>query len=331
MRSASDPNLGPGLVWRGSGPVRACLTLCEWRGKGIENLHAVNLPYQGGIAMKPALGEVRIGTSGWSYKEWEGPFYPKGEKKKLTFYSKFFKTVEIDSTFYAYPSQGMIIGAGKSTPADFVFSAKLPKLITHQKTLDVEQGVKEDLFRFMHLMKPLLDEGKLGPLLIQLPPSFSYSAGVKRLKAFLEVLPSDVSFAVEFRNKSWMGKEDALDLLRAHNVAITNVDEPLLPADTTTTADFAFVRWHGHGERPWYNYRYKQDELEDWKEKVQAVAAKTKRVYGYFNNHFRGYAVENSLKMMELLGETSADQKRMLDLVSKRIEAGFKKTQATLV
>ncbi|HEV2389881.1 MAG TPA: DUF72 domain-containing protein, partial [Nitrososphaerales archaeon] len=175
--------------------------------------------------------ETHLGTSGWSYKEWEGPFYPKGEKRKLTYYSKFFDTVEIDSTFYGYPSAGMILGAARSTPPGFVFSAKIPKLITHEKKLDLEKGVKEDLFKLMHLMVPLIEEGKLGPLLIQLPPSFRYSDGMKKLGNFLGVLPTDASFAVEFRNKSWLGKADALDLLRGHNVAVTTVDEPLLPPD----------------------------------------------------------------------------------------------------
>lgn len=277
------------------------------------------------------MGEVHLGTSGWSYKDWEGPFYPKGEKKKLTYYSKFFDTVEIDSTFYAYPSKGMVLGAAKSTPPGFVFSAKLPKLITHEKSLDLERGAKEDLFRFLHLMKPLADGGKLGPLLVQLPPSFAYSGGLKKLQGFLGVLPSDVSFAVEFRNKTWLGKADALDLLRQHNVAVTNVDEPLLPADTTTTADFAFVRWHGRGERPWYNYRYRQDELAGWSKKVEAIATKTKKVYGYFNNHFHGYAVEDSLKMMELLGSASPEQRKLLDRVTKQIDDSLGKYQVTLV
>jgi uncharacterized protein YecE (DUF72 family) len=275
--------------------------------------------------------EVHLGTSGWSYKEWEGPFYPKGEKKKLTYYSKFFDTVEIDSTFYGYPSKGMILGATRSTPPGFVFSAKLPKLITHEKRLDLEKGAKEDLFRFLHLLLPLIEEGKLGPLLIQLPPSFAYSDGLKKLEGFLGVVPTDVSFAVEFRNKSWLGKADALDLLREHNVAVTTVDEPLLPPDTTTTADFAFVRWHGRGDRPWYNYRYRQDELQGWSKKVEAIATKTKKVYGYFNNHFHGYAVENSLKMMELLGSASQEQRKLLAQVSKRIDAGSKREQVTLV
>ena len=279
---------------------------------------------------RDGLGEVRLGTSGWSYKEWEGPFYPKGEKKKLTYYSKFFDTVEIDSTFYAYPSAGMILGTIKNTPPGFVFSAKLPKLITHEKTLDLGRGVREDLFRFLHLMKPLIEEEKLGPLLIQLPPSFTYSGGLGKLEAFLRILPTDVSFAVEFRNKSWLDKEDAFDLLREHNVAITTVDEPLLPPDTTTTADFAFVRWHGRGDRPWYNYRYGEEELQGWSKKVEAISTKTKKVYGYFNNHFRGFAVENGLKMMELLGSANKEQRKVLAQVTKRIDAGFRKDQVTL-
>ena len=276
------------------------------------------------------MGEVRLGTSGWSYREWEGPFYPKGEKKKLTYYSRFFDTVEIDSTFYAYPSQGMILGAAKSTPPGFSFSAKLPKLISHEKVLDLEKGAKEDLFRFLHLMKPLIEDGKMGPVLIQLPPSFAYSGGFAKLGRFVEVLPPDVHFAAEFRNKSWLGKADALDLLRAHNVAVTTVDEPLLPPDTTTTADFAFVRWHGRGERPWYNYRYRQDELQGWTKKVEAIAAKTKRVYGYFNNHFRGYAVENSLQMMELLGTATNERRKLLAQVTGHVDSGLGEDQITL-
>lgn len=275
--------------------------------------------------------DVLLGTSGWSYKEWEGPFYSKGEKKKLSTYSEFFPTVEIDSTFYAYPSQGMVFGAARNTPPGFTFAAKLPRLITHEKRLEVRQGAREDLFRFLHLMKPLADAGKLGPLLIQLPPSFTHGGGFSSLKGFLEALPGDLSFAVEFRNRSWLGKTDALELLRRHNVALTIVDEPLLPPETTTTADFAFVRWHGRGARPWYNYRYKDEELLGWKDKVEEIASKTKKVYGYFNNHFHGYAVESSLKMMEVLGSADARQRRLRADVTRRIEAGFGREQAALV
>ncbi len=274
--------------------------------------------------------DVLLGTSGWSYTDWEGPFYPKGEKKKLTYYAKFFDTVEIDSTFYAYPKKGFALGLSINTPPGFVFSAKVPKLITHEKALDPSSGVKEDLFRFLHLLKPLVEKGKLGPLLIQLPPSFQYAEGVDRLEAFLDFVPEGVSFAVEFRNRSWLGKERALRILADHNVAITLVDEPLLPAETTSTADFAFVRWHGRGSRPWYNYRYKQEELEEWKDRVQEVASKTRKVYGYFNNHFHGYAIENTLQMMDILGSSDAEHRKLLASVSAKLDSGFRKEQATL-
>jgi uncharacterized protein YecE (DUF72 family) len=169
------------------------------------------------------LSNVSLGTSGWSYKEWEGVFYPKGEKRKLSYYSRYFKTVEIDSTFYAYPAKAMVEGFASVTPEDFVFSAKLPQLITHKKRLDVEKGVKQDLTRFLHAVRPLEDAGKLGPLLIQLPPSFSYERDLASLNGFLEVIPSDLRFAIEFRNLSWL-QPDTWDLLRKYNVANTIVD-----------------------------------------------------------------------------------------------------------
>jgi uncharacterized protein YecE (DUF72 family) len=278
------------------------------------------------------LGKVRIGTSGWSYRDWEGPFYPKGERNKLAYYSQFFDTVEIDSTFYAYPSERMILGAIKSTPPDFVFSAKLPRLITHEKALDLERGVQGDVLRFLHLMKPLVEAGKLGPLLIQLPPNFTYSEGSGKLRAFLDVLPTGVSFAIEFRNRSWLGKDDVVELLRECSVAITTVDEPLMPPDTTTTTvGFAFVRLHGRGERPWYNYRYRQEELQEWSRRVETIATKTKEVYCYFNNSFRGYAVESSLKMMELLNSAGPEQRELLAQVSRRLDTMSEKEQASLI
>lgn len=267
------------------------------------------------------LSNVSIGTSGWSYKEWEGIFYPSGEKRKLSYYARYFKTVEIDSTFYAFPKENMIRGAIRSTPPDFVFSAKLPKVITHEKSLELAKGVQRDLTKFMLLMRPLEEEGKLGALLVQLPPSFAYEEGLPKLRRFLEIIPRNVRFAVEFRNASWLGREDADDLLRSHNVARTIVDEPLLPPETGVTADFSFIRWHGQGKRLWYSYRYSEAELEAWVPKVREVASKVKKVYGYANNHPFGHAVETALKEMELLGVTDKEQEALQARVSKAIDA----------
>ncbi|MDA4121326.1 MAG: DUF72 domain-containing protein [Thaumarchaeota archaeon] len=267
------------------------------------------------------MGELRIGTSGWSYNEWLGVFYPTSDTSKLSFYSKVFGTAEVDSTFYAYPSKGLVLGWAKHSPENFVFSVKLPQELTHDKRLDLAKGVETDLVRFLSLLKPLIVGGKLGPVLIQLPPSFSYEKDFENLKGFLGAVPDDVKFAVEFRHPSWL-REDVWALLRSRNVANVIVDEPLLPPDTIVTADFAFIRWHGHGKRPWYNYRYKEEELKAWIPKVQEVVSRTEKTYGYFNNHFRGFAVENSLKMMGMLGVSNAKQDETRVKATKFLESG---------
>ena len=261
---------------------------------------------------------LRIGTSGWSYKEWEGVFYPSSKTPKLTFFSNVFNTAEVDSTFYALPSKGMVLGWARNTPKHFEFSLKLPKTITHEKELDLRKGTEIDLLDFLDLLEPLREAKKLGPLLIQLPPRFGASKK-SILEEFLEALPKKdyYKFAIEFRNKSWLKEKDRIDqLLRRFNVARTIVDEPLLPIDLTPTADYAFIRWHGKGERPWYNYRYSEKELEPWVEKVETELKQTKKVYGYFNNHFHGFAIENSLQFLDKIEAASEKQKEMLSSVS---------------
>lgn len=269
------------------------------------------------------MGELLIGTSGWSYNEWTGVFYPTASTNKLSFYSKVFRTAEIDSTFYAYPSKGLVLGWNRYSPNDFVFSAKLPREMTHDKKLDLDKGVDRDLLRFLSLMKPLIASGKLGPILVQLPPSYSYQSDSDKLKRFLGVIPDDVRFAVEFRHPSWL-KEDVWSMLRDRNVANVIVDEPLLPPDTVVTADFAFIRWHGRGTHPWYNYRYTEPQLRSWVPKVDEVASRVKKTYGYFNNHFRGFAVENSLKMMGMLGVSTPQQDEVGAKATRFLETGGK-------
>ena len=267
------------------------------------------------------MAELLIGTSGWSYSEWTGVFYPSSSTNKLSFYSKVFRTAEIDSTFYAFPSKGLVLGWARYSPEGFVFSAKLPRAITHEKRLELSQGAESDLIKFLSLMKPLITAGKLGPVLIQLPPSYSFKEDFGKLKSFLEVVPDDVRFAVEFRHPSWL-KNEVWSLLKSRNVANVIVDEPLLPPETVVTADFAFIRWHGRGSRPWYNYRYSEDELKKWVPKVKDVSARVERTFGYFNNHFRGFAVENSLKMMGMLGVSEPEQDEAGSKASRFLNSG---------
>ncbi len=263
---------------------------------------------------------IFLGTSGWSYGEWEGIFYRKGEKRKLRAYSRVFKTVEIDSTFYRYPSKGMVMGWLRYSPSDFVFAAKIPKVITHDKKLGLKEEVKADLEAYLELMRPLQLGGKLACLLIQLPPKYDYNP--ENLKSFFELLDPLFKYAVEFRNLSWM-RNETWSLLKKYNVAYTNVDEPLLPPEVHLTADFTYFRWHGRGERPWFDYLYEKVELDEWVPKVEEAARNVKKVYGYFNNHFHGYAPENCLYLIERLGLLSEQQKRAkMKAASKQSQLG---------
>jgi uncharacterized protein YecE (DUF72 family) len=254
-----------------------------------------------------------IGTSGWSYKEWIGPFYEK-KTGMFSHYTKFFHTAEINSTFYRYPSEGMIMGLIRNAPPGFIFAAKLPKMITHDKWLNANEGVEDDTHRFLRLMRPLAE--RLGPILIQLRPKFNFDEHAGDLENYLDTIPKNYEWAVEFRHKSWL-REDTLDILRKHNVAYTVVDEPLLPPDIHTTADFAYVRWHGHGSQLWYDYEYSKDQLEAWKPKVEEITRQVRRTYGYFNNHFNANAVKNAVEMLELLGQVTPDQKIIHEKISR--------------
>jgi len=257
-----------------------------------------------------SASNIFLGTCGWSYKEWEGPFYNKGEKSKLRAYSHVFSTAEIDSTFYRYPSKGTVIGWLRYSPSDFVFTAKLPKLITHDKKLGLKEEVQADLERFLDIMQPLQLDGKLACLLIQLPPSYKFNP--ENLEAFFKMLPAQYKFAAEFRNLSWI-REETWRLLSKYSVAYVNVDEPLLPPDIHLTTDFAYFRWHGRGDKPWFDYKYSTEELEPWIPKIREASAQVKKVYGYFNNHFHGYAPENCLSLTQRLGQLTEKQREIRD------------------
>ena len=244
------------------------------------------------------MSEVFLGTCGWSYAEWEGLLYPK-KKSKLKQYCSIFQTVEIDSTFYALPDQGTVLGWAKHTPPGFTFAAKAPQTITHKKMLDPAHGTRNDLDQFLETMKPLIEAEKLGCVLFQLPPFLRFNP--QKLESFLSLLPDGPAFAVEFRHGSWL-KEETLKILEKHGAAYTIVDEPALPPVIHVTSDLAYVRWHGRGEKPWFNYKYTEQELQEWVPKVREAAGKAKKVLGYFNNHFHGYAPENCLQIMQMLG-----------------------------
>jgi len=262
---------------------------------------------------------IMLGTSGWSYKEWEGNFYKKGEKTKLRAYASVFNTVEIDSSFYRIPSKGTVMGWLRYSPSNFVFSAKLPKTVTHDRKLGLRGDFRSDLQAFFEVMRPLQLGGKLACLLVQLPPSYDFNP--RNLEAFFQVADPTFRYAVEFRHPSWM-REETWQLLKEHDAAYVIVDEPLLPPEVHLTSELAYFRWHGRGDKPWFNYRYSESELDPWVPKVQDVAKKVKRVVGYFNNHFHGYAPENCLYLVEKLGLLSKEHKQSSSATKKQTRLG---------
>ncbi len=201
------------------------------------------------------------------------------------------------------------------SPSDFVFTAKIPKVVTHEKKLGLEGEVQADLEAFLEIMQPLQLNGKLGCLLVQLPPSYEYNP--ENLEAFFKMLQSPFRFAIEFRNLSWI-RDETWQLLEKYRIAYANVDEPLLPPEVHITADFTYFRWHGRGRKPWFNYLYKKEELEPWIPRVKEASKQVKKVYGYFNNHFHGYAPENCLNVIEMLQPLTPQQTEAKSRISKK-------------
>ena len=266
---------------------------------------------------------LHIGTSGWSYeKDWKGVFY-SGGGSLLKQYLKYFYTAEINSTFYALPQPNFV--RNLSTLDDrVIFTAKLPKIVTHDTRLQlrVKEGLGgETLNEYFRLLEPL--HGRLQVLLIQLPPWDISKFG--DLETFFSALDPSFRYAIEFRDESWLIQK-VWSLIEDYGIAHVIVDEPKLPIDLRVTADFSYIRWHGHGENPWFNYRYSLEELEPWVPRLEQVTNSVETTFGYFNNHFSGNAPLNAFQMLSLMNTINPKQQVKLD----RMLETSATTQATL-
>lgn len=227
-------------------------------------------------------------------------------------YLSYFETAEINSTFYALPKPNFIKHLGSIDRSKF-FTAKLPKKVTHDHKLDLSGEGGHVLDQFYDLLAPIKE--RIPVLLIQLPP-WKLSA-MSDLETFLSSLKPPFRYAIEFRDESWL-ISSVWSLLEKYKIAHCIVDEPKLPVDLRITTDFSYIRWHGHGGKLWYNYRYSLEELEQWKPKVQQVLESVETVYGYFNNHFAGNAPLNALQMLSLLSSINRKQERKLEKMLER-------------
>jgi len=281
--------------------------------------------------------QVLIGTSGWGYDEWVGPFYPRSLRKEdyLLYYSEIFYTNEINTTFYNIPSRWVVDNWVKKTPSNFLFSAKLPQTITHEHKLDINSCL-DDLDYFLNAMEPLIESRKLIAFLIQLPPSFNRKEHFSNLKEFIDNWPGtpesdNYHLVVEFRDKSWMDDE-VFRYLKEKLLTYCSVIEPLLPPrmDVTNPA-FAYIRFHGYGKKIWFDYCFSEEEIKKWVHPIREVIQKVDRVGIYFNNHFSGYAAKNSLMLMKELDvqpKRSPEEVSILDIKKKSGE--FSKGQVGL-
>ncbi len=236
---------------------------------------------------------IHIGTSGWHYRHWSGPFYPPelDTKHFLPYYAQHFHTVEINNTFYQLPPGETFVQWREAVPDGFLFAVKANRYITHMKKLNDPQ---EPVDRFLAAAREL--QHKLGPILFQLPPNWRMNE--ERLRAFLEVLPKDYRYAFEFRDPSWF--EDRIyDLLREYRAAFCIHDLAGQRSPEVITADIVFVRMHGATGR--YQGCYTAEMLARQAKALSAWAVQGSQVYCYFNNDAQGYAPQNALQLRKMI------------------------------
>lgn len=245
------------------------------------------------------MARAYIGTSGWQYGGWKGLFYPQTlpQKDWLRYYSKYFDTVEVNSTFYRQTRASTFKKWLAETARDFIFAVKGSRFITHIKRL----GDAGDAVKLFFENAGVLEERK-GPhvVLWQLPPSLK--SNTQRLREFVKLLPKSFRHAFEFRHKTWL-RDDTWKTLRGAPVECSAVlqdwrDWPVLPEPV---GKFVYIRLHGR-ERL-YASNYSDEELRKWAIRIKGWLKKKLDVYVYFNNDAEGYAVPNARRLRELLGE----------------------------
>jgi uncharacterized protein YecE (DUF72 family) len=256
---------------------------------------------------------IQVGTSGYGYDDWRGPFYPARLPKKdyLDYYVQHFRCVELNSSYYAIPSPTLIRNLAEHTPDNFRVAVKAYKGVTHERSADPDSEMR----RFLAAIEPLAGCGKLACVLLQFPHSFAPGQPQMDLIARLAAMVQPAAPVVEFRNARWMTPE-VWAWLRKLDIALCCVDEPriegLLPPETVMTSPrVGYVRFHGRNSEKWYghahpderyDYMYSDDELLEWKKGITWLGRQCEQAYVFFNNHRNGQAVRNAGMLQKLLG-----------------------------
>jgi uncharacterized protein YecE (DUF72 family) len=276
---------------------------------------AAELTSQLKIERPYSLPGILLGTSAFTANGWQGSFYPPDMKSRdfLSYYATQFATVEVDSTFYGCPSANTVNNWAARTPKDFIFSVKVPRVISHEKALVDCDSEIEEFVKTMDILGP-----KLGPMVFQFP-SFDRWKFPKQesflavLIPFLKKLPADRKFVVEIRNENWLDARFA-DVLREHKVALALTDTSFVPRPwemkekfDLITADFAFVRWLGDRKgiekqtTIWDKTVVdRRGDLANWVELFRKFVARNLKVFAYSNNHYAGHGPATVKTFLEL-------------------------------
>ena len=271
---------------------------------------------------------ILIGTSGYSFPDWVGPFYPSGidRSRMLDYYARQFTTVEVNTTYYRIPPPSTMHSMERRTPPGFEFVVKANQDMTHGQSLDPE------LYRSFHrTLGPLRLAGKLSGVIAQFPYAFRRSQSGEEFLREIKRRMEDVPLFVEFRHDSWV-RNGAFEFLEAEGLDYVSVDEPdlpgLVPPIARATAPVAYVRFHGRNKANWwgsggksggaergggivrvertaagdrYDYLYSEAELKEWAEKIRDLSRKTQKTFVFFNNCHVGQAATGAKLMRRLL------------------------------
>ncbi|HEX5410298.1 MAG TPA: DUF72 domain-containing protein [Terriglobia bacterium] len=238
--------------------------------------------------------KIHIGTSGWHYSHWRGPFYPEDmpDDKMLDYYAQHLQTVEINNSFYRLPSGQTFKSWCDQTPSGFIFAVKASRYITHMKKLKDPESASQKFFAHAEALKK-----KIGPILFQLPPSWHIN--VDRLQSFLEALPGGHRYAFEFRDPTWFSAE-VTELLKRHDAALCVYDLAGQQSPKDLTARFAYLRLHGPAQQK-YSGRYTRPQLQKWLDlSTEWLQHGARQVFVYFDNDQSGYAALNAIELQEM-------------------------------
>lgn len=260
------------------------------------------------------MSSVYIGTSGYSYKDWEGVLYPEktSQADYLSIYAQEFNVAELNFSYYKMPEARASEKMVEKTGERFLFSVKAHQSLTHEYSLT---SLDTNCAIFIDGIRPFIDSHKLGTVLLQFPYSFHYTPDNRRYLDKISGKLADIPLSVELRNDKW-GCDAVLDGLRKRNIGFVNVDEPalkgLLKKSSIVTSDIGYIRFHGRNAQNWwtgdnvsrYDYNYSDTELTEWIPSIAQIMEQTNIVLIVFNNHSKGQAVQNAKRLKELMNQS---------------------------